>query len=216
MTSPHANGRMLITKQLAAGSGRITVEGPVAPQHIADLDIDRKLDCFRPAQRQQEALVDIAGLENGWVVLAHQDGTIVGYVTFHPPEEFERWGRAHIKEIIELGAIEVAPGYRHCGLGKALMDVAFTDPIKDNYIIISTEYYWHWDLEGTRLNIWEYQEVMTKLMESVGMLRQETDEQEITAHPANMLMVRVGANVGEKARTDFAALLFMRRKGRED
>ncbi len=212
MTPPHTNCRTLITKHLALSSGSATIEGPVVQEQIAALGIDHRLDAFRPAQRQKEALVDIAGLENGWVVLAHHNGKIVGYVTFHPPEEFERWGRANIKEIIELGAIEVAPGYRHYGLGKALMEVAFTDPIMDNYIIISTEYYWHWDLEGTGLNIWEYQKVMSKLMESVGMIRRETDDQEITAHPANMLMVRIGSNVTDKARTDFAALLFKRKR----
>ncbi len=26
----------------------------------------------------------------------------------------------------------------------------------EDYIIITTEYYWHWDLKGTGLKVWEY------------------------------------------------------------
>ena len=34
----------------------------------------------------------------------------------------------------------------------------------EDYIIITTEYYWHWDLKGTGLNVWEYRKIMEKMM----------------------------------------------------
>jgi acetoin utilization protein AcuA len=75
--------------------------------------------------------------------------------------------------------------------------------------VLSTEYYWHWDFEGTNLEIWEYREVMKRIMEHVGMEVKDTDEEEIASHPANMLMVRVGANVDKAIVEDFEKLLFL-------
>ena len=54
---------------------------------------------------------------------------------------------------------------------------------------ITTEYYWHWDLEAAGLNVWEYREMMEKLMKTVDMVWFATDDPEICAHPANCLMV---------------------------
>ena len=39
----------------------------------------------------------------------------------------------------------------------------------EDYIIITTEYYWHWDLKGTGLNVWEYRKVMEKMMNAGGL-----------------------------------------------
>ena len=77
-----------------------------------------------------------------------------------------------------------------------MLKTAFADPAMENYIVISTEYYWHWDLKGTGLSVWEYRKVMEKVMGSVGNESglPPTDP-EITAHPANCLMARIGKNV---------------------
>lgn len=207
VTPSHAATRPIITRVLNSDKGPITLEDPTASEKISNCSIDEGLRAFRPAWRQKEALVEIAQ-EDGWVVCAIHQDMIVGYITFHPPGEFERWGRAGIKEMLELGAIEVAPGFRNAKLGREMMDLAFADPVMDDFIVISTEYYWHWDLDGTRLGIWDYQKVMTRLMESVGMVKRDTDEQEICAHPANMLMVRVGSNVCPEAVEALEKLLF--------
>ncbi len=212
VTSAYASTRSSTIQLLDTAKGRISVEGPTLSEKISGLGIDEGLRAFRPAWRQKEALVEIAGLEDSWVVCACQGETIIGYITFHPPGEFERWGRAGISEILELGAIEVAPGYRNIRLGREMMQLAFADPVMEKYIVISTEYYWHWDLDGTGLTVWEYQNVMSRLMESVGMVKRDTDEQEISAHPANMLMVRVGSTVSAEATEAFEKLLFRKKK----
>mgnify|MGYP002395650360 CR=1 FL=1 len=179
---PYAAVRSQIRKMIEFEKGAVHIEGPTLSETIRELGIDDGLKAFRPAWRQKEALEEIAGLEDGWVVAAH------------------------------FGAIEVAPGFRNIKLGRAMMEVAFADTIMEEFIVISTEYYWHWDLDGTGLNVWEYQQVMTKLMEGVGMVKCETDEQEICAHPANMLMVRTGKNVGAGASAAFERLLFLKKK----
>ena len=69
------------------------------------------------------------------------------------------------------------------------------DDAMEDYIIITTEYYWHWDLKGTGLNIWEYRKVMEKMMNAGGLQWYATDDPEICSHPANCLMVRIGNRV---------------------
>ncbi len=213
VTPAYATTRFSTIQIMHTAKGLISVEGPTLSEKINSLGIDDGMKAFRPAWRQKEALVEIAGLEDGWVVTACRGEAIIGYITFHPPGEFERWGRAGIRELLELGAIEVAPGYRNIRLGREMMKVAFADPVMENYVVISTEYYWHWDLDGTGLNVWEYQAVMTRLMESAGMVKRDTDEQEISAHPANMLMVRVGNKVSPEAVAGFERLLFRKKEG---
>ena len=64
-------------------------------------------------------------------------------------------------------------------------------------VVITTEFYWHWDLQGSGLNVWEYQKMLTKLFGSVGFKRRHTDDPEILEHQANMLMVRFGKRVNQ-------------------
>lgn len=207
MALTQASNWPVIERKVSTDNGTVYVRMPILSETVNRLGIDDGLRAFRPAWRQKEALAEIAALDDSWVVAAVFQDNIVGYITFHPPEEFERWGQTHLKEIIELGAIEVAPAFRHIGLGKIMMETAFANKAVDDLIIISTEYYWHWDLEGTGLNVWEYQRVMTRLMESVGMSKRATNDLEISAHPANMLMARVGANVPPGVEEVFNKLL---------
>jgi len=182
--------------------------GNTTPDVLQSLAIDLQLKAFRPALRQKKALIGISQLPEGRVVTAQLDGKIVGYVTFHPPDSFERWSLGPM-QVLELGAIEVAPQVRNYGVAKKMLEVAFEDPLMENYIVFSTEYYWHWDFEGTGLEIWEYREMMRKIMEHVGMEIRDTDEEEIASHPANMLMVRIGANVDKAIAEEFEKLLFL-------
>lgn len=173
----------------------LVVEGPVPPERLRTMTLHPKLDAFRRPKDQHEALAEIAGLPEGRVVLAREGDLVAGYVTFHYPDEMERWYEGGMDDLIELGAIEVADDYRSMGLGKALIAAAFEHGQLDNAIVYTTEYYWHWDLEGSGLSVWGYREMMEKLMKSVGMVWFATDDPEICAHPANCLMVRIGKDV---------------------
>ncbi|MCR2804883.1 GNAT family N-acetyltransferase [Paenibacillus soyae] len=173
----------------------LIIEGPVPPDALAEYTMHPKLDAFRRPADQHEALVEIASLEEGRILLAREGNQIVGYVTFHYPDELERWSEGGMKDLIELGAIEVADDYRSYGLGKKLIAMAFAEEQLENMIVFTTEYYWHWDLEGTGLNVWDYRAMMEKLMKSAGMIWYATDDPEICSHPANCLMVRIGKEV---------------------
>ena len=87
------------------------------------------------------------------------------------------------------------PLFRDTGVGKSLLKVSMMDDAMEDYIIITTEYYWHWDLKGTGLNIWDYRKVMEKMMNAGGLQWYATDDPEICSHPANCLMVRIGKRV---------------------
>ncbi len=199
-------GMAKFSQFIKTGEGELIIHGPVGPELLSSLKIDSGLKSFRPPHKQHAALIEISRLEFGRVIIAQFDQTLVGYVTFHPPDDFEHWVKGP-KELLELGAIEVSPRFRRHGTGRRLLEVAFSDPVMERLIIFATEYYWHWDLEGTSLNIWEYREMMRNLMEHVGMTIKDTDEVEISSHPANMLMVRYGNNVPKTLMLEFEKLL---------
>lgn len=196
-----------VTRTIQIHQGDLLICGVTTAEILESLNMDLQLKAFRPAKRQKEALIEISRLKNGRVVTAQLDNSIVGYVTFHVPDEFERWS-AGPSQVLELGAIEVSPMVRKYGVARSMLEVAFEDSRMEHYIVLATEYYWHWDLEGTGLQIWEYREMMRRLMEHVNLVVTDTDEEEITSHPANMLMVRYGNNISETTIKDFNKLLF--------
>ena len=116
-----------------------------------------------------------------------------------------------MKDLIELGAIEVADDYRSIGLGKKMIQLAFESDQMENVICFTTEYYWHWDLETSKLTVWEYRQMMEKLMKSVDMIWFATDDPEICSHPANCLMVRIGKQVPISSIEQFDRVRFQQR-----
>ncbi len=204
--------KRLHREQLQLNESReLIIEGPVAPETLLTMGMHMKLDAFRQPHEQHEALVEIAALEEGRIILAREGSLIIGYVTFHYADELERWSEGGMTDLIELGAIEVADDYRGLGLGKRMIELAFAEGQLDNMIVFTTEYYWHWDLEGTGLNVWDYRKMMEKLMKSVGMIWFATDDPEICAHPANCLMVKIGKEVPLSSVEQFDRVRFRQR-----
>ncbi|MTI83741.1 MAG: GNAT family N-acetyltransferase [Firmicutes bacterium] len=191
--------------KLNAGES-VEIEGPVNAEYIRSLKMDDHLNNFRLAARQHEALINITGLDSGYVYIARNQNTVVGYITFHKPDQYGRWYRH--PAILELGCVEVSPAWRGHRIGKILLRKAFSQPVLENYIVITTEYYWHWDMESTGMDVWSYQKMLTNLFGSVGFEQRHTDDEEIMEHPANVLMVRVGSEVNKENIVSFEQLLF--------
>ncbi|MDQ0088331.1 acetoin utilization protein AcuA [Paenibacillus anaericanus] len=189
----------------------IVIEGPITSTGLLDLQMHPDLDAFRRPREQHEALVEIAGLPEGRIILARVENIIIGYVTFHYPDEMERWSQAHMPDLIELGAIEVSNEYRSLGLGSRMIQTAFEDNQMEHYIVFTTEYYWHWDLKSSGLSVWDYRKMMERLMQTVDMFWYATDDPEICSHPANCLMVRIGKNVPLESEEQFDRLRFQQR-----
>lgn len=198
-------------KELKTPSGNIIIEGPIPPEKLKEYEFHKDLTAFRPPEQQKKALIEIAGLPEGRIIIARCRDTIVGYVTYLYPDPLERWSEGNMHDLIELGAIEVIPGFRGYGTGKNLLRVSMMDDAMEDYIIITTEYYWHWDLKGTGLNVWEYRKVMEKMMNAGGLEWYATDEPEISSHPANCLMARIGKRIQPDSIQQFDRLRFMNR-----
>ncbi|WP_062354949.1 GNAT family N-acetyltransferase [Bacillus kwashiorkori] len=198
-------------KSIETPKGTLIIEGPVSSETLASYQFHEGLVAFRPPKEQQTALVEIANLDEGRIIIARQQNIIVGYVTYLYPDPLERWSEGNMENLLELGAIEVAPPYRGLSIGKQLLIVSMMDDAMEDYIIITTEYYWHWDLKGTGLNVWEYRKVMEKMMNAGGLVWFATDDPEISSHPANCLMVRIGSRVKQDDIEKFDRLRFMNR-----
>ncbi|MBX4149847.1 GNAT family N-acetyltransferase [Paenibacillus lautus] len=190
---------------------RLIIEGPVPPEQLPELTMHPDLKAFRRPAEQHEALVEIAGLPEGRIIITRDQDMIVGYVTFHHPDEQERWSEGNMEDLIELGAIEVAKDYRSLGLGQQMIKTAFEEEQMERYIVFTTEYYWHWDLKGSGLNVWDYRKMMERLMKIVDMEWYATDDPEICSHPANCLMVRIGRHVPLSSQEQFDRIRFRQR-----
>ncbi len=198
-------------KEIKTVHGSLIIEGPVLPERLGNLEFHHDLVAFRPPAQQHKALIEIAGLPEGRIIIARHGDMVVGYVTYLYPDPLERWSEGGMEDLIELGAIEVIPKFRGCAVGKNLLIVSMMDDAMEDYIIITTEYYWHWDLKNTKLNVWDYRKMMEKMMNAGGLTWYATDDPEISSHPANCLMARIGARVTRESIERFDRLRFMNR-----
>lgn len=188
-----SHGDIFITDQ-----GPLLIEGPVGAKEMHGYHLDDGLKMFRSAKQQKKALEDIAASLDGFVFIARFGKTIVGYVTFLSPDEYLCWGNKEIDNLLELGAIEVSDNWRRKGIGVRLLEEAFKDGRFEDFIIISTEYYWHWDLEKSGLSIWEYRNMLVDVLSRHGFELWKTNDPDIVSHPANTLMVRTGKRVARE------------------
>ncbi|GAE92924.1 acetyltransferase [Gracilibacillus boraciitolerans JCM 21714] len=145
---------------------KIITEGPVFAKKLTFLTMNNQLTAFRPPEEQLNALVEISELPEGRIYIATVDQEIIGYVTYLRPDPIERWSQYPDDNILELGAIEIAPAYRGNKLASLLIGLSMRDVNMEDYIIISTEYYWHWDLNYTKLSVWDYRKIMEKMMKA--------------------------------------------------
>lgn len=199
------------SKEFITPAGNLIIEGPVSSKNLAEYEFHKDLIAFRPSEKQHKALIEIADLPEGRIIIARDGQTIVGYATFLYPDPLERWSEGKIENLIELGAIEIIPCFRGFGVGKSILTISIMDDAMEDYIIITTEYYWHWDLKGTGLNVWEYRRIMEKMMNAGGLQWFATDDPEICSHPANCLMVRIGSRVSSESIQKFDRIRFMNR-----
>lgn len=196
---------------LNTAHGEVTVEGPVLSEDLERMVFHEDLAAFRPAPQQQLAIIGISKLPEGRIIICRQGQLIIGYTTFVYPDPLERWSTGKMPNLIELGAIEVINAFRGQKLGKSMLRLSMLDDAMEDYIVITTEYYWHWDLKRTGLNVWEYRKIMEKMMQAGGLEYFATDDPEISSHPANCLMARIGSRVDHDSIEQFDRLRFMNR-----
>ena len=174
------------------------------------LEVDPGIHAFvRDPGQEREVLARIAEEPAGEVVVAHTpEGVVVGYVAVLDPEPGTRF--ASLPGLLEVGAIEVASGWRRGGVASALLRFAVEpDPFED-LILIASGLAWHWDLEQSGLSAVAYRRVLRRVFEVAGFEWYRTDEPEIAYHPANLFVARIGSRVPSARRALFTSRLVRR------
>ena len=178
------------------------------PLLLKQLEIDSSLNVFRRPERQLEALIGIAKDTESCVCFARMAHRLIGYATFHPPDDIERWSGSSVPGLIELGAVETSKSHRGRHLARHLLEVAFATGRFEDKIVIATIYYWHFDLEGTGLTTYAYKKLLERLYTSVGMRVYTTDDPELD-YPGNSLMARIGPRAAPELIAEFERLRFL-------
>ncbi|RZI03439.1 GNAT family N-acetyltransferase [Staphylococcus condimenti] len=200
-----------VKQEYTRNGEKYVIEGPVPREKLETMSYDDGLDAFRKPIEQFEAIQEISELPEGRIYVLRKDNKIVGYVTYHYPDPLERWSTRNLPYLVELGAIEVALPYRGTGLGSELIKQSLKEDEFEDYIILTTEYYWHWDLKNSKLDVYEYKKLMQNLMAQGGLEIFATDDPEITGHPANCLMARIGSRISLDQIKAFDDVRFMNR-----
>jgi acetoin utilization deacetylase AcuC-like enzyme len=175
------------------------------------LEVDPGIHAFvRDPDEEREVLARIAEEPAGEVVVAHTpEGTVVGYVAVLDPEPGTRF--ASLPGLLEVGAVEVATGWRRGGVASALLRFAVEpDPFED-LILIASGLAWHWDLDQSGLSAVAYRRVLAKVFEAAGFETLRTDEPEVAHHSANLFVARVGSRVPPARRAAFTSRLLRTR-----
>lgn len=194
---------------LDTSKGKVHFEGPVTADYLGQLVMNENMSHFRPPEKQIEALKTITGLPHGMIFIARYENEIIAYVTFHYPDNYSRWSKH--PRVLEMGGIEVSPDWRGERIGGVLMKHSFSHKILDQFIVITLEFCWHWDLKGTNLSIWGYQDMLSRLFGKVGLVLVTTDDPDITEHPANVMMGKIGEKVGKQDRLLFESMRFQKK-----
>src|SRR5690606_8004469 len=159
----------------------VTITASTASERLRSLTAHPGLDTFRPPAAQLESLARIAEEPNGLVTTAveEDEGVLVGYAAFHQPTGIETWGEDQSGRLIELGAVEVAPGMRGLRLAERMLNAAFAGGRFDDTVVFATLYRWHYDLDRTGLGELGYRRMLERLYASVGLVPMPTDDVEV-------------------------------------
>jgi len=173
--------------------GEAVIQGPVAGAILSNMQINSYMDSFREPRAQLQSLVYISGLPYGHVYIVHENETILGYASFHLPDICSRWHNH--PRVIELGGIEVSREWRSCHVASALLKFIFHNEFWEDFIVIGIECFRNWDLQGSHLSVWEYRNMMDKLVRRVDFNPYFTMMYDVLEHPANALVARCGDRV---------------------
>lgn len=194
------------------GQGSVVIQVPTPAATLKAQEPHPGLDTFRQPHAQLESLVAIAEEPFGCVASARLVGEnqLVGYAAFHRPSGIETWGEDRSGRLIELGAIEVAPGMRGLRLAERLLAAAFADGRFDDTVVFATLYRWHYDLDRTGLGGLGYRRMLERLYATVGLLPLPTNDVEIASDHANRLVARIGPQAPPEVVSEFQRLRLQR------
>ncbi len=195
------------TERVDTAKGPAFLRDLAPPSLVARLDIDPGMRAFmRRPDREHKLLINIAGLPDTNLTIAHTpEGVIVGHVSMTEAEG--RW--APVPRLYEV-AIEIAAGWRRTHLASHLLRFVTSADYVEDYILVALGYTWHWDLDGSGLNAFQYRTMLSRLFAKYGFDVQPTDDPEIMGSETNVLLARVGSRVPYDVYETFHNRLFRR------
>lgn len=195
----------IISTVMTTPLGRLHIRGPVATEQLEKYHLSGGLNCFRPASKQHQSLIDLSREKDGLIFTAMLANFIVSYVTFQKPD-YPWWQVRCFPRLIELGSIETDPCWRNMGISSILLEYIFNNfdfTFFEDFIVIAVHFVQSWDLENTGMSPWTYRQFMLDFFEKFGFVTWETVDPEVREHPCNFLLARAGKNTGVKDITHF-------------
>lgn len=160
------------------------------PSALADITVRDDFGAIVKSERLAQVMRD--GVRDGAVVIAAlSERTLLGYATMVPSMMLDgRW--RGLRDVFELGALEVARGARRLGIAKRVLShMSEAVPLRTS-VVLARGVFHHWEYESAGLTPIGYRRILMRLLQSAGFGAVETDDPEVTEHPLNFLAVRYG------------------------
>jgi acetoin utilization protein AcuA len=209
---PGRGWRDLLWKEATNAPCRIldTKAGPLflhdhCPAVVVErLSAESGLHAFaRLPEREYQLLLALARRPDTKLTLAYTPGReIVGQVTLVPAAGW--W--QDLEFIYEM-SLEVSSSWRRIGIARQLVAGALQGEVVEELIILGLGLHWHWDTEGLGLNPFHYRALLARAAAVYGFSEYLTSEPNISADPANTLLVRIGRDVNQKRINQFVGRL---------
>ena len=199
--------------------GPLTVRRRCSLEFIDTLTADEGFGNILRPSRAKSTFQRIAATADGNVTLATTaDGLIAGYVMISRPAPtrwqqrvmHDRWQQC--EAIQELGSIEVSKNFRRLGIAEHLLEVALNDPMYRTAIVVAEGIRWHWDLATAGGNAFLYRDRLVALLKRYGFEEFGTDDPDVRADSANVLVARFGPECDDEHIQHFHGLRHVSRR----
>ena len=88
-------------------------------------------------------------------------------------------------------------------LAEQLLAFALELDALEDMILFALGLSWHWDLEGMKVPLYRYRQLIARLFATQGFVEHATTEPDISMEPGNILLVRIGKNVDQRVVRQF-------------
>lgn len=155
----------------------------------------------------RSTLIGMTEMAGGQLTVAVGEDRVVGFLLLSDPHPQSRWGRAHLKDVSEVAALEVARPWRGRGIGTGLLKAALTAEWEGRILVAAFDPD-EWDMLGTGLSKRVYRQMLLVLFRKAGFAEYPPLLDLGLSHdPSSLFLVRVGTNVDRGLLRRFQAFL---------
>ncbi len=164
---------------------------------------------YSPIIAKKESLAAAADRPDANVTIASTaDGQIIGFAILQYPSADERWIRVGDRIMMEVSVVEVSRAWRANGIAAKLLELAVDHPLIEDRVFYMVGYSWTWDLDGVKMTVMDYRNMMIHLFSRYGFRIFQTNEPNVLLRPENLFMARIGSNLPKEIQQRFKWVLF--------